>query len=67
MRRKISEKKLAIGLMLLVVGGILLTNTTLIDGPVRVSEKRILFSLLPCSVDSGINCQVPGILFDQPL
>ena len=49
MRRKISEKKLAIGLILLVVGGILLTNTTLIDGPVRVSEKRILFSLLAVS------------------
>ena len=49
MRRKISEKKLAIGLMLLVVGSILLTNTTLIDGPVRVSEKRILFSLLAVS------------------
>ena len=56
MHRKISEKKLAIGLMFLVFGVILLTNTTLIDGPVRVSEKGILFTLFAaCSIVLSIS------------
>jgi len=49
MRRKISEKKLVIGLILLVAGVIMLTNTTLTDGPVRISETGILFTLLAVS------------------
>ena len=43
---KISEKKLAIGIILLVTGILLLTNAPIINTPVQLSEKGLLFALL---------------------
>ena len=46
MPTKVSEKKLAIGIIYMVIGVIVLLNTSVINTPVRVSEKGILYVLL---------------------
>ena len=46
MPAKVSEKKLAFGILYMVIGVIVLLNTSVINTPVRVSEKGILFVLL---------------------
>lgn len=46
MRVKISEKKLAAGIICLILGVILLLNTTLFLAPVKISEFGILSCIL---------------------
>ncbi len=45
MPTKVSEKKLAIGVVFIALGLMVLLNTTLVATPIRVSETGILFSL----------------------
>ena len=46
MPRKVYEKQLFFGIALLLIGVVILVNTTLIDGPIKISEKGLLFSLV---------------------
>jgi hypothetical protein len=46
MPTKVSEKKLAIGVVFIALGLMVLLNTTLITTPIRVSEVGILFCVL---------------------
>ena len=46
MPTKVSEKKLAIGIIYIVIGILILLNTSVINTPVRVSEIGILYALL---------------------
>ncbi len=50
MPTKFSEKKLAIGISLFMLGLVVLLNTTLFASPVKVSEAGVLLSLLSVSL-----------------
>jgi drug/metabolite transporter (DMT)-like permease len=46
MPTKISEKKLAVGIICIILGVVVLLNTTLVSTPIKVSEIGILLCLL---------------------
>jgi uncharacterized membrane protein len=46
MPTKVSEKHLFLGIALLLIGVVILLNTTLVDRPIKISEKGLLFDLM---------------------